>query len=226
MVQNALKHRFLLFFFGYFIYFEIQQILMTDGTEGAAASGNQGDKAPNQQGQQNQDSNNKGKEVVQYSKEELDKLIQSEGDRRVSEALKTAKKKWETDYSARIEREREEAARISQMSEKERQEHLLKEREKELARKEQELTRKQLQLETIKILEERKLPTRFSKWLIGSDADSTFDNIKTFADEFNKAVEEELEHRMPRGTPRVGTTGQSNDPGRVFDTMIRDAARR
>lgn len=199
---------------------------MTDGTEGAAASGIQGDKAPNQQGQQDQDSNNKGKEVVQYSKEELDRLIQSEGDRRVSEALKTAKKKWETDYSARIEREREEAARISQMSEKERQEHLLKEREKELAKKEQELTRKQLQLETVKILEERKLPIVFSELLIGSDAESTFDNIKVFAEEWKEALEEELERRIPRKTPRVGTTGQSSDPGRMFDSMIRDAARR
>lgn len=195
---------------------------MVIGTESGAPLSGGIKKEENQQGQETA-KNVSASDQVTMTKEEYERTLQSETDKRVTEALKTAKKKWEKDYSERIEQEREEAARISQLSERERQELLLKKREEALANKERELSRQRLQLETIKILEERKLPVRFADWLIGEDGDTTFQNIKTFEEAFNAAVNDEIKRRIPQTVPRVGT-GFSSNPENAFDSMIRRAA--
>lgn len=178
----------------------------------------------NQQAQKLQNDNASASTVVKMTREEYERALQSETDKRVTEALKTAKKKWEKEYSERIEQEREEAARMSQLSEREKQELLLKKREEIILAKEREVSRQKLQLETVKILEERKLPVRFADWLIGEDADTTFNNIKTFEESFNAAVNEEIKRRLPPTVPRVGSGGINQTPSNAFDSMIRRAA--
>lgn len=196
---------------------------MVTGTgNGAPLSGANQNSGENQQGQPTAQTQS-ASEPVKMTKEEYERTLQSETDKRVTEALKTAKKKWEKEYSERIEQEREEAARMSQLSEREKQELLLKKREETLAIKERELSRQRLQLETIKILEERKLPVRFADWLIGEDGDSTFNNIKAFEESFNTAVNDEIKRRIPQTVPRVGS-GSNSNPGNAFDMMIRRAA--
>lgn len=198
---------------------------MVTGTgNGAASTGSNPERGENQQGQQT-DQLQSAPEQVTMSKEEYERSLQSETDKRVTEALKTAKKKWEKEFSERVEREREEAARMSQLSERERQELLLKKREETLALKERELSRQRLQLETIKVLEERKLPVRFADWLIGEDGDTTFNNVKAFEEAFKEAVNDEIKRRIPQITPRVGS-GTNISPGNAFDSMIRRAAGR
>lgn len=198
---------------------------MVTGTgNGAASTGSKPERGENQQGQQT-DQHQSAPEQVKMSKEEYERILQSETDKRVTEALKTAKKKWEKEFSERVEKEREEAARMSQLSERERQELLLKKREEILASKERELSRQRLQLETIKVLEERKLPVRFADWLIGEDGDTTFNNVKAFEEAFTEAVNEEIKRRIPQITPRVGS-GTNISPGNAFDSMIRRAAGR
>ncbi len=196
---------------------------MPEGTGDGATPGASAQDS-NQQGQQNSPSE-PTTEMIKLSKEDYEKALQSEADKRVTEALKTAKTKWEKEYAKKIEQEREEAARMAQMSQQEKQDLLLKKREEELARKERELSRQSLQLETVKILEERKLPTGFSDWLIGTDTESTFENIKVFEAAFNEAVVEEVKNRLPRMTPRAGGAGDS-DPATAFGNMIRRAAGR
>jgi len=196
---------------------------MVTGTgSGAPLSGSNPERGENQQGQQTAQTQS-ASEQVKMSKEEYERALQSETDKRVTEALKTAKKKWEKEFSERVEQEREEAARMSQLSERERQELLLKKREEILASKERELSRQRLQLETIKVLEERKLPVRFADWLIGEDGDTTFNNVKVFEEAFNTAVNEEIKRRIPQTIPRVGS-GVDSNPGNAFDSMIRRAA--
>jgi hypothetical protein len=196
---------------------------MSGGTTGVDES-KQDNAHQNPQDQQETPNNH---ETITLNREEYERTIQSETDKRVTEALKTAKKKWEKDTLEKIERERKEAARISQLSEKERHEHLIKKREEELEKKERELSRKQLQLETVKILEERKLPVRFADWLLGEDADATFSNIKIFEEAFNESVNEEIKRRIPARTLKVGSSGdQEQNAQRVFDSMIRRAAGR
>lgn len=185
------------------------------------------DGAEEKQNQQGHDSSNDQgtTEHISLTKEEFDKKLQAEADKRVTEALKTSKAKWEKEYNERLKREKEEAARMSQLSEKEKQEVLLKKREEELEKKERTLHVQSLKLESIKVLEEKKLPTSFVDWLIGADADDTYQNIQAFEKAFQDAVQAEVQHRLPKRVPKVGESKRQN-PGASFDNQIRQAAGR
>ncbi len=189
-----------------------------DGTASGAES-------QNQQGHDPSNGQDNTAETISLSKEEFDKKLQSEADKRVTDALKTAKAKWEKEYNEKLEREKQEAAKMSQLSEKEKQEMLLKKREEEIAKKERTLHIQSLKLESIKILEEKKLPTSFVNWLIGEDADDTYKNIQTFEKAFQEAVQNEVQTRLPKRIPKVGE-GKKEHPGATFDSQIRKAAGR
>ena len=68
----------------------------------------------------------KPKETKTYTKDEVDKLLQSETDKRVTEALKTSRAKWESEYQEKLEKEKEEVERLSKLSAKEKEEELRK----------------------------------------------------------------------------------------------------
>ena len=122
------------------------------------------DKGQNLQGQGAQPPNPQDvkPQTITMTQEELDKRLQVEADKRVSEAIKTAQTKWERDYDKRVKAEREEADRLARMSEEERQKAQDKKREEDLARRERTLQRKELQLEAVAILDKRKLPVSFA----------------------------------------------------------------
>lgn len=136
------------------------------------------------------------------TQEELEKKLQSEADRRVTEALKTAKSKWQEEYDAKLEKERKEAERLATLSAEEKEQEILKQKEEEIAQREQALRRKELQLDAIQILEEEKLPIKFVDMLLGQDAESTQANIKSFKKEWQRAIEEEMKERVSVGTYR------------------------
>uniref|UniRef100_UPI00056BD8E8 hypothetical protein n=1 Tax=Paenibacillus massiliensis TaxID=225917 RepID=UPI00056BD8E8 len=46
------------------------------------------------------------KDALPTTAEELQKLLQAEGDKRVSQALKTAEDKWKADYESRLNSEK------------------------------------------------------------------------------------------------------------------------
>lgn len=189
----------------------------TSGTaDGAGTQNPQGHDSSNDQGTT---------DLISLTKEEFDKKLQAEADKRVTEALKTSKAKWEKEYNERLKHEKEEAARMSQLSEKEKSEVLLKKREEELEKKERMLHIQSLKLESIKILEEKKLPTSFVDWLIGTDADDTYQNIQSFEKAFQEAVQAEVQNRLPKRIPKVGESKRQN-PGASFDNQIRMAAGR
>ena len=51
-----------------------------------------------------------------YTEEELQKLIQSESDKRVTQAMKTAEQKWQREYEKKLEDEKSEAEKLAKMS--------------------------------------------------------------------------------------------------------------
>ena len=70
------------------------------GAEGATGTGNQ-------EGQGNSNA-----EPKTYSEQEFN----SEVDRRVTEAIKTAQGKWQTEYEEKLKKEKDEAARLAKLS--------------------------------------------------------------------------------------------------------------
>jgi flagellar biosynthesis GTPase FlhF len=128
--------------------------------------------------------------------EELQKLLQSETDKRVTQALKTAQEKWEKELKEKLESEKAEAEKLAKMSAAEREKALLDKQKKELEDKEKLIAQKELKLATIDILKEKQLPIEFADYVMAADADTIKKNIDTFAAAWQKALEEAVEAKF------------------------------
>ena len=96
-----------------------------------------------------QDTENKDTDKV-FTQEEVTKLLQAEGDKRVTEALKKAEKK----FMERLEEEKKKAA----MDEQQKKEYELQLKQKELDEKIKELNMEKSKNEASHLLNDNKLP--------------------------------------------------------------------
>jgi len=146
------------------------------------------------------------KEPIQLTQEELDAKIQTEADRRVTKALETQRAKLEADISEKIKKERQEAEELAKLSEKERAE---KERQKEREEFEQErnnFKKERLELQTLKILNERQLPQEFATFVIAESDEGTLEKINKMEELFNKAIETAVDMRLKGTTPKAASS--------------------
>lgn len=149
-----------------------------------------------------------GEGAKTYTDEEVTKLLQSEVDKRVTQALKTAREKWE----AQEEERRKEADRMAKLSKDEREREQFK-KDREAFEKEREaLERDRLELEVVKVLGEKGLDTSFSRFLMGKDADESMENIKAFQAAFDKAVEAGVKEKLGGRPPQTGATISGVNP--------------
>jgi hypothetical protein len=148
-------------------------------------------------------------ETVTMSKQEYEASLQKEADRRVSQALSTQKAKLEAELRATLEAEIEESKKLAKLSKEERDKaEFEKERAKFEAERQQHLLEK-LELETVKQLAERKLPTSFSSFLLGKDAETTLSQLNDFEDAYRQSIEEAVAERLKGKTPTSGTTNSN-----------------
>lgn len=145
----------------------------------------------------------KESEVKTYTEEEVQARVQSEADKRVTEALKTARAKWEKEEAE----EKKEAERLQSLSQKEREEELKAKQLKELEETKAELNRVYLERDTVDRLRDENVPIAFKDFLMGKDAESTNENIKTFKEIYEAEVQKTLEERLKGNTP--STAGQT-----------------
>jgi hypothetical protein len=138
---------------------------------------------------------------VTFTQEEFDKKLQSEADKRVQEALKTAQSKWEKDLTSKLEEARTEAERLAKLSADEKKAEEDKKRQEELAKKDRELTIRELQLQAVDELNKKKLPVEFAKILLGETAEETLEKITTFESAFREAVQAEVDTKLKGKTP-------------------------
>lgn len=134
--------------------------------------------------------NQETKETKTYTQEEVDKMLQAEGDRRVTQALK----------------KQQEAQKLANMSQEEKNEYEYNQKLSELEKREQEIAKKELVMETEKQLGEKGLPAEAAAFIVAVDAETTKKNIESFEKMFNKAVENEITKRIATGKPRTGTS--------------------
>ena len=133
-------------------------------------------------------------ETKTYTQEELDALLQAEADRRVSQALKKAEKK-------NAEKVRE-AEKLAKLSEQERFQYELEQREKAIAEKEKQMALMENKAEASKALNERGISIALADFVVAEDADTMMDNIKLLEDEFKKSVKAEVEKRLAGSSPK------------------------
>lgn len=130
-----------------------------------------------------------------FTQEEVDKMI--------AKRLKREKEKAEA--------EKEEAEKLAKMSEKERQQALFDKQVKEFEETKKAFENEKLLNETTKQLATKNLPVEFADMLKGSDAESTFENIKVFEEKFNKALEASINERLKRNVPKVPSSISSSN---------------
>lgn len=138
-----------------------------------------------------------------YTDEELQKLIQSESDKRVTQAMKTAEQKWQKEYEKKLEDEKSEAEKLAKMSAEERAKAEFEKEKKKFDDERTKFNRDRLELETAKELGKQGLDVEFSSFLMGENAESTNENIKLFKEKFDSAVEKAVTDRLKGKTPKT-----------------------
>lgn len=166
---------------------------------------------------ENEDVKEEDNEPVTFdSKEDLQKLIESESDKKLDKALRKREEKWQSELDAKVQQALKEDKRISQLSETERVEEQLTQREKDLMERENKIKLMEIKSDAVTELNERQIDTRFSEWLLADNADDTFANIKRFNEVLdaviNSAVKASTRQEAPRlgGSNIVSSNGSSN----------------
>ena len=131
-----------------------------------------------------------------FSQSELDSIIEKR--------LGKEKAKWEK----KIKEEADEAARMAQMSEAEKQEALFNKRVQEFEEREAAfneaqaaLQREKMLNETNKQLSERGLPLNFAEHIMADTAENTLANIEAFEKEWQAAINKAVDSKLRGSTP-------------------------
>lgn len=133
-------------------------------------------------------------EAKTYTQEEVDKLLQQEGDRRVTEAMKKADKKKAIAV--------QEAAKLAKMDEAQRYQYELEQREKAIAAKESELALAENKATAASILSNRGISADLVSLVVAEDADTMSENINLLEKAFKASVKAEVEKRLSTSTPK------------------------
>ena len=157
-----------------------------------------------------------------YTQEELNKLLQSEGDRRTTDALKTAQAKWETEFKQKLEAEKAQAEKLAKLSASEKEKVLMENQKKAIEEKEKQINLREMKLESVKMLSEKGLPVSFVDLLTTGDADSTKLNIDTFEKAYKASLEVAVNERLKSSgiKPQIGATATD------LSTKLEDAKKK
>lgn len=152
-----------------------------------------------------EENNNKGLEpevkkddegAKTYTQEEVDALLQSEVDRRITSALKK--------QEAKNQKKLEEAKKLAQMDETQRFQYELEQREAAIAEKERELALAENKAEASKILATKGISPELVDFVVAETADEMNANISLLEKEFKKSVKTEVEKRLAGSAPKKG----------------------
>lgn len=145
-----------------------------------------------------------------------DKDYQAEFDRKVSKAISTRestlkeelRKQWELEQSEKLT----EAEKLASMNEKQKHDYELRKANKEKEDAIAQLNAYKLKEATIKIAEEKGLPTSLVDLLDFKTikADGVEETINKMMDTYQKAVEQGVNERLKEPTPTTKTNGTPN----------------
>lgn len=145
-------------------------------------------------GAETTDTSTTGTETKTYTQEEVDALLQREGDKRVTEALRKAERK----NAERVK----EAQKLAQMNESEKYQYELEQREKAIEEKEKALALAENKNEASKILADKGLSLSLVDFVVAEDAETMNDRIKVLDKAFKESVKREVEKRLGSSAPK------------------------
>ena len=123
--------------------------------------------------------------------DELSLLLQKEGDKRVSQFQKT------------LEKRQRESNRLKNMTDSEKYEYELSEREKELEERETKLILAENKTTCSSILLDKGLDVSLVDFVVDTSADEMDRKIKLLEKAFKKSVKAEVEKRLAGNTPKM-----------------------
>ena len=150
-------------------------------------------------------------EIKTYTEQEVAELLQREGDRRVTSALKKQQKQFESKIA--------EAEKLRGMDEAQRQQYEFEQKVKELEAREKEFNLAQNKLEASKVLANRNLPVEFVDYIVAEDADTMLENINIFEKAFKAAVADAVNKKIASPTPKSGSVKQTGITKEEFKKM-------
>ncbi len=189
----------------------------TNGTAGGQGNGAQTGEptgSNTQNGQAGNGATDKNNQTGQnqdktYTQEEFT----SEVDRRVQEAIKTARGKWDKELTTKLEEAKAEGERVAKLTAEQRAAEKKANEEKAFSEKQAKLNREILEFETKKTLDAKGLPTDFVNMLCGADKEQTDANIEAFEKAWNQKQQEAVEAKLRGSAPKGGKgSGGSSDP--------------
>lgn len=160
---------------------------------------------------------NNQSEVKTYTEEQVQSMLQSETDKRVTDAIKKREAKFEQELQQRIEAERKEAQRLANLSAEEKEKEMLAKQEQKLKEWERALKNKELLSDTKDILADEGLPTKFADLLLGEDAETTLNKVNDFKSAWQEAIEGAINDRLKGKTPK---STQQNDKTPLSNEVI------
>lgn len=150
-------------------------------------------------------------EVKTYTQEEFDKALQSEVDRRITQAMEKANRKAD----ARVK----EAEKLAKMNEQQRYEYELESREKAIAEKEKQLALAENKATAASILSDMGISAKLVDFVVAEDADTMNENITLLEKEFKASVKAEVEKRLATTTPKKNLPPDSTITKDIFSKM-------
>ncbi|MEJ7440308.1 DUF4355 domain-containing protein [Staphylococcus hominis] len=153
------------------------------------------------EGKDKQSGDNQGdddKKIFELTQSELD----SQKHKAVNKALANQEKKFEQRLKEAVENARSEGESYAKLTEKEKKDKQLKEREKAIAKREKTQALKELKSDVVDDLKEQELPTSFAEALIKiEDNEEIKDVIRQIKKDFDSAVGEKVKEVTRQSTP-------------------------
>lgn len=123
-------------------------------------------------------------------------------DKDVDSIVKSKKSRWQKE----LEQEKNEAARLAKLSESERQQALIQKEKDDFEKEKADFRKEQLFVEKGKQLTAQGIPAEFAHRISGETAEEILEDVKTFRNEWDKAVETKVNERLASKTKtRVGS---------------------
>lgn len=170
---------------------------------------------------------NKESENDNDSKQET--YTKNEVDSAISKAVDSALKKRERKHQQELEYAREEARKkaesYAKLTEKEKRDKEIEEREQALAEKEKEFKLRELKSDVESDLKEKGLPTSFSTSLIHlEDVEKINEAVKEIKADFDNAVQEQVKEATRQSTPsnQSSSFGNRQASGKSFEQLANE----
>ena len=182
---------------------------------------NEGDSENTNEDDNKESENDNDSKQKTYTKNEVDSAI--------SKAVDSALKKRDRKHQQELEQAREEARKkaesYAKLTEKEKRDKEIEEREQALAKKEKEFKLRELKSDVESDLKEKGLPTSFAESLIHlEDVEKINEAVKEIKADFDNAVQEQVKEATRQSTPsnQSSSFGNRQTSGKSFEQLANE----